>query len=251
MSRRPYLPEPRPAFVLEPDDPEPVPLEALRVARDLCREFRTSPRQFRRRTPKRSRGAYYPASDIVAFDPDRTDSDGMGGDDGTTQPFCMNCFTRPDIRVGSAARRPVITRPMATRARRASSSSRRDRPAGDRVRHRSHRVARGLRGAPSGSAGGEGGRGLDYWVVRGSAGSDKRLTRRRNASVHQQSNATPDWDCRFAGRARGGHPLHPRCGDRGGGPRLQPEAAQAAPDTAKHCFRDLPDVPFTGLTRLG
>jgi hypothetical protein len=74
MTWHPYLPEPRPGFGLEPGDPEPVPLEALRVARDLCRDFRTPPRQFRRRTSKGTAGAYYPASDIVAV--------GMGGDDG-------------------------------------------------------------------------------------------------------------------------------------------------------------------------
>jgi hypothetical protein len=64
---RPYLPEPSPAFV-EPGDPEPVPLAVLREARRLCAEFRVPPREFRRRTARGERGAYYPATDIVAVD---------------------------------------------------------------------------------------------------------------------------------------------------------------------------------------
>ena len=69
MTWRPYLPEPRPASKWEPADAEPVPLEVLRVARELCGGFRTPPRQFRRRVAKRINGTYYPASDIVAVDP--------------------------------------------------------------------------------------------------------------------------------------------------------------------------------------
>ena len=78
---RPYLPEPSPA-VVEPGEPEPVPLAVLREARRLCAAFRVPPRQFRRRTATGDRGAYYPATDIVAVDVDRAGWDGMGGDDG-------------------------------------------------------------------------------------------------------------------------------------------------------------------------
>ena len=81
MTWRPYLPEPRPALV-EPGDPEPVPLRALHTARHLCAAFRLPPRQFRRRTTRGEKGSYYPASDIVAVDAARAARDGMGGDDG-------------------------------------------------------------------------------------------------------------------------------------------------------------------------
>jgi Zincin-like metallopeptidase len=77
----PYLPEPRPA-VIEPGEPEPVPLNVLRDARYLCAGFRVPPRQFRRRTARGAAGSYYPAADIVAVDVGRADRDGMGGDDG-------------------------------------------------------------------------------------------------------------------------------------------------------------------------
>jgi antirestriction protein ArdC len=50
--------------------------------RDVCRGFRVSPREFRRRTARRAQGTYYPVGDIVAFDPDIADSNGMGGEDG-------------------------------------------------------------------------------------------------------------------------------------------------------------------------
>jgi hypothetical protein len=82
MTWRPDLPEPRPALVCEPGDPEPVPLEVLRQARDLCANFRLPPRQFRRRTAKGQQGSYHPASDIVAVNRDGADSGGLGGDDG-------------------------------------------------------------------------------------------------------------------------------------------------------------------------
>ena len=82
MSWRPYLPEPRPAVVDKPGDPEPVPLDVLRHARDLCAGFRQPPRQFRSRVEKGFVGCYYVESDIVAVNPDRADGDGLGGDDG-------------------------------------------------------------------------------------------------------------------------------------------------------------------------
>lgn len=81
MIWHPDLPEPRPALV-DPGEPEPVPLEALRLARDLCANFRVPPRQFRRRTRKGHQGLYYPATDIVAVDRAQADGEGMGGDDG-------------------------------------------------------------------------------------------------------------------------------------------------------------------------
>ena len=64
----PIPPEPRPAEV-EDGTPEPVALEVLRLARDLCADFRVPPRQFRRRTPRRIAGYYQPESDIVAVNP--------------------------------------------------------------------------------------------------------------------------------------------------------------------------------------
>jgi Zincin-like metallopeptidase len=82
MTWRPYLPEPRPAYRLNPSDPEPVPLEVLRYARSLCATFRVPPRQFRQRVRKGEAGYYNPASDIVAVDPDRAAMDGLGGEDG-------------------------------------------------------------------------------------------------------------------------------------------------------------------------
>lgn len=81
MTWHPYLPEPQPA-VVEPGEPEPVALELLYEARRLCAGFRIPPQQFRRRTRKGEKGAYYPAADIVAVDPARAAADGMGGDDG-------------------------------------------------------------------------------------------------------------------------------------------------------------------------
>ena len=82
MTWRPFLPEPLPAFNLGENDPEPVPLDALRTARELCRGFGRPPRQFRRRTSKGSAGVYYTATDIVAVDLDRAAAEGLGGDDG-------------------------------------------------------------------------------------------------------------------------------------------------------------------------
>jgi hypothetical protein len=78
----PYLPEPRPAFKLDADDPEPVPLKSLWEARCVCEHFRVPPRQFRRRTPRGIAGTYWPKTDIVVVNPDRADADGFGGDDG-------------------------------------------------------------------------------------------------------------------------------------------------------------------------
>jgi hypothetical protein len=82
MIWRPYLPDPQPAFSLDPNDPEPVPIEVLRNARDLCANFRIPPRQFRRRTAAATVGWYRVESDIVAVDLERADMDGMGGNDG-------------------------------------------------------------------------------------------------------------------------------------------------------------------------
>jgi hypothetical protein len=81
MTWRPYLPEPEPALV-EPGEQQPVSLEALRYAREVCACFRVPPRQFRRRVAKGLWGAYYPMSDIVAVDPCRAGAEGLGGDDG-------------------------------------------------------------------------------------------------------------------------------------------------------------------------
>jgi antirestriction protein ArdC len=81
LSWRPDLPEPQPAYV-EPGEPDPVSLEALRDLRDLCAAFTVPPRQFRRRTAKGEFGAYYPSTDIVAVSPWRAAGEGMGGDDG-------------------------------------------------------------------------------------------------------------------------------------------------------------------------
>ena len=61
---------------------EPVPLTAVREAREICTSFRIPPRQFRRRTARGAVGCYSPKSDIVAVDPDKADADGLGGDDG-------------------------------------------------------------------------------------------------------------------------------------------------------------------------
>ena len=82
MSWRPFLPEPRPAYKDDPRDPEPVPLQAVRAARDLCAGFRIPPARFRRRVPRGSVGAYTPATDTVAVDPNGAASEGMGGEDG-------------------------------------------------------------------------------------------------------------------------------------------------------------------------
>jgi hypothetical protein len=82
MIWRPYLPEPRPAFKWNPQDPEPVPLTVLKRARDFCAKFRVPPRQFRRRTATGALGSYWPKTDIVAVDQRRADADGLGGDDG-------------------------------------------------------------------------------------------------------------------------------------------------------------------------
>ena len=78
---RPYLPEPQPACV-EPGESDPVPLDVLVRARDLCANFPVPPRQFRTRTARGCCGSYYPRSDIVAVDPIRSAWDGMGGDEG-------------------------------------------------------------------------------------------------------------------------------------------------------------------------
>jgi hypothetical protein len=78
----PYLPEPRPALVMEPGEADPVPLDVLRHARSLCHRFRVPPRQFRYRTCRGFVGAYWPATDIVAVNPDRADEHSMGGDEG-------------------------------------------------------------------------------------------------------------------------------------------------------------------------
>jgi hypothetical protein len=82
MSWRPFLPEPKPADKDYPTDPEPVPLQVLRDTRDLCARFRVPPRQFRRRTPRGVGGSYHVRSDIVAVNPRRAASDGLGGEDG-------------------------------------------------------------------------------------------------------------------------------------------------------------------------
>jgi Zincin-like metallopeptidase len=82
MNWRPFLPEPEPAFKWDPSDPEPVPLQVLRYTRDLCAKFRVPPRQFRRRTARGVAGSYQAGSDIVAVDPDRAASNGLGGEDG-------------------------------------------------------------------------------------------------------------------------------------------------------------------------
>jgi Zincin-like metallopeptidase len=82
MIWRPYLPDPEPAFVIEPGDPEPVALKVLCRTRDLCASFRVPPRQFRRRTPRGAHGIYYVRTDIVAVDPAEADGEGMGGHDG-------------------------------------------------------------------------------------------------------------------------------------------------------------------------
>jgi Zincin-like metallopeptidase len=86
MTWRPYLPDPRPAFKMNPDDPEPVALEVLQALRELCASFRVPPRQFRRRVGKAGAhyhaGIYYHQTDIVAVDPDRAAMYGMGGEDG-------------------------------------------------------------------------------------------------------------------------------------------------------------------------
>jgi Zincin-like metallopeptidase len=79
---RPYLPEPRPAEKWDPADPEPVPLSALRDLRALCAGFRIPPRQFRRRATRGQVGSYRVESDIVAVDPGRAASNGLGGEDG-------------------------------------------------------------------------------------------------------------------------------------------------------------------------
>src|SRR5437870_3906453 len=82
MTWRPYLPEPEPSEGLEPNDPEPVPLDVVERARDLCANFRVPPRQFRRRAPRRIGGMYRPRSDIVTVVPDVAISHGMGSNDG-------------------------------------------------------------------------------------------------------------------------------------------------------------------------
>jgi hypothetical protein len=79
---QPFLPERRRAAVWNPGDPEPVPLDVLGRARDLCAQFRQPPRQFRTRVEKGFVGCYDVESDIVAVNPARADADGMGGDDG-------------------------------------------------------------------------------------------------------------------------------------------------------------------------
>ena len=82
MTWRPYLPEPYPAFKMDDNDPEPVPLEVLWATRALCANFRLPPRQFRRRTSFGTSGWYRVESDIVAVNPDRSAANGMGGEDG-------------------------------------------------------------------------------------------------------------------------------------------------------------------------
>jgi hypothetical protein len=82
MPWHPYLPEPEPAWKMDPSDLEPVPLHVLRDLRDLCANFRIPPRQFRRRAPRGIVGWYRVESDIVAVDPGRADEQGLGGDDG-------------------------------------------------------------------------------------------------------------------------------------------------------------------------
>jgi zincin-like metallopeptidase len=82
MIWRPYLPEPRQAYKLDPGDPEPVPLSVLGDLRALCAGFRVPPRQFRRRTSHGIVGSYRVESDIVAVDPSMAACEGMGGEDG-------------------------------------------------------------------------------------------------------------------------------------------------------------------------
>jgi Zincin-like metallopeptidase len=82
MRWRPFLPEPEPAFKLNPSDPEPVPLQVLRDTRELCARFRVPPRQFRRRTPRHVAGSYHVRSDIVAVNQRRAEDNGLGGEDG-------------------------------------------------------------------------------------------------------------------------------------------------------------------------
>jgi antirestriction protein ArdC len=82
VSWRPFLPDPEPAYKDNADDPEPVPLPVLRAARELCAGFHVPPAQFRRRTRRGQVGGYWPATDIVAVDPDGAASDGLGGEDG-------------------------------------------------------------------------------------------------------------------------------------------------------------------------
>jgi hypothetical protein len=82
MKWRPYLPAPRPAFKMDPLDPEPEPLLALRELRGLCAHFRIPPRQFRTRTSRGIAGTYRVESDIVTVDPRKAAGDGLGGEDG-------------------------------------------------------------------------------------------------------------------------------------------------------------------------
>lgn len=220
MTWHPYLPEPRPAITLEPDDPEPVPLDALRLARDLCRGFRTPPRQFRRRTAKRTTGTYYAASDMVTVDPDRADADGMGGDDG----YYASESSRSDDDGRLLA--PWICRGGGHRHVRAE-----DPAVGNRVRRRCNRLVHDPFRASGGSASSAGSRLLDTGIaerprdqpdgrVEAQPRSDIRLTQRRDAVIHLRFHATSDSQSR-----RSATPPHPPRGGQGHG------AQARGPDT--------------------
>ncbi len=83
MIWRPYLPEPEPAFVLDPGDPSPLPSPCCETCATSAQASRCPRARSSRKTKKGAVSGYYaPATDIVSVDVRPADLDGMGGHDG-------------------------------------------------------------------------------------------------------------------------------------------------------------------------
>ena len=116
---------------------------------------------------------------------------------------CSTSCTPRVTRAVSGGGRPATTRRLALPWRRDRSPRTGHGPSGDRLQRRGDRVAHVCPEGARRSSGGKGGSRLDSRVAHATScrdrpqlGSDLRLTRPREATVHRSSRSTPDWECR-------------------------------------------------------